>query len=101
MYAIQFPRKTISGKCKSYPTIDPDTKWWNEPLIQAIFHEEETVVIFRIPLSKYGQKDILIWKGSTAREFTLHMKKDRQDIIFVIVINFFKSMIEANRLLNE
>jgi hypothetical protein len=65
--------------------IDYDSKWWNVPLIFAIFSKEEAEVITSLPLSKYDQNDLMIWRGSSTGDFTLHNayymdpEKDRQD----------------------
>jgi hypothetical protein len=49
-------------------------------LIDTIFCKEEAKIIVGLPLSKYGRKDLLIWRGSSTGEFTVrsayHMKKD-------------------------
>jgi hypothetical protein len=79
-------RKTLRENSKVIKLIDFDIKWWNGPLIQAIFCKEEAeIIISHVPLiSKYGQKDKSIWRGSTIGEFTIrsayHMEKDRQKV---------------------
>ncbi len=41
-------------------------------------------MITSIPLSKYGQRDLRIWQGSTAGEFTVrsayYTEKERQEV---------------------
>jgi hypothetical protein len=41
------------------------------PLINAVFNKEEADIICKIPLSRYGQKDVMIWRGTTSGEFTV------------------------------
>jgi hypothetical protein len=81
-YAIQSPRKILSEDAKVSELIDIDTKWWNERILNSIFCKEEVAVLSRIPLSKYGHNDLMTWRGSSSREFTVrsayHMEKDHQ-----------------------
>jgi len=84
MYVIQSSRKILQENAMVSALIDPDTKWWNGPLIHTIFCKEEAEVISSIPLSKYGQKDLMIWRGFRTSEFTIrsayHMEKDHQEV---------------------
>lgn len=63
--------------------IDPVSKWWNVALVNSIFRKEEAECIIVIPLSKYGQHDLRIWKGTNLGEFsvrsTYYMAKDMQE----------------------
>lgn len=45
--------------------IDPNTRWWNFPLIQSIFTPEEASRISSLALSPTGTHDTLIWIGTT------------------------------------
>jgi len=80
-YTIQSPRRLLPTNTKVIELIDQGTKWWNWHLLHTLFLTEEVEVILRIPLSRYGQKDVLIWRGSTTSEFIVqsayHMEQDR------------------------
>jgi hypothetical protein len=39
--------------------IDEDSKWWNIPLLGAIFSKEEVRIIQAVPISCTNQEDIL------------------------------------------
>jgi len=81
-FAIQSPRKVLSEDAKVCALFNNDSKWWDENLLNLIFGTEEANVISRIPLSKYGHKDVMIWRGSSTGDFTVrsayHIEKDRQ-----------------------
>ena len=61
--------------------IDIDSKWWKVSLPREIFGMEEEKIISKIPLSKYGWRDVLIWWGTTTGEFSVcsayRMEKER------------------------
>jgi hypothetical protein len=82
-YSIQSQRRILSDDAKVVEIIDPDTRWWNKPLITAIFNHEEVEIICNIPLSRYGQPDVLRWQGTTSGEFTVrsayHLEKEKQE----------------------
>jgi ribonuclease HI len=84
-YAVQSPRCILSENAKVVELIDRDSKWWNLPLIHDIFRVEEAVLIPQIPLSRYNQKDVLTWRGTTSGEFTVrsayHMERDRTELL--------------------
>jgi hypothetical protein len=56
---------------------------WNKTLIRNIFSNEEGDIICNIPVSKYHQKDKLIWVATNSGEFTVkstyHLEKELQD----------------------
>jgi hypothetical protein len=62
--------------------IDSDKKWWNMALITEIFTQEEAEIICKIPLSRYGQQDVMCWRGTSTGEFTVrsayHMDKEHK-----------------------
>jgi hypothetical protein len=41
-------------------------------------------IICKLPLSNYRQKDVMIWRGTSSSEFSVHsaylMEKERKDI---------------------
>lgn len=65
------PIKFLPMNAKVSALIDLETKWWNLPLLHSVFRLEEVEVISSIPLSKYGQPYLLIWRGSTTGAFTV------------------------------
>lgn len=64
--------------------IDGETRGWNKALVNSVFAEEEVDIIFSIPLSKYGNPNMLIWQGSSNGEFIVrsayYIEKDRQEV---------------------
>ncbi|GLT60767.1 hypothetical protein SLA2020_335190 [Shorea laevis] len=60
-YSVQSPRRLLAAEASVGELIDPDTKWWNAPLIKEIFSETKAEIICNIPLSRYMQKDVEIW----------------------------------------
>lgn len=64
--------------------IDPDSRWWNVPLIYSMFSKEEADCITVIHLSKYGQPDLQIWRGTSTGEFKVrsayHFEKDSKEV---------------------
>jgi hypothetical protein len=63
-FAIQSPQRLLLEDARVIELIDQDSSWWNLPLIQEIFHEEEAHIICKIPLSLLQSKDVLIWHGT-------------------------------------
>lgn len=53
-------------------------KWWNNPLINMIFLEEEAQIICQIPLSLGPTSDILTWRGTSNGEFSVHSAYHRE-----------------------
>ncbi|GLT61042.1 hypothetical protein SLA2020_337770 [Shorea laevis] len=65
-YSVQSPRRLLAAEASVGELIDPDTKWWNAPLIKEIFSETEAEIICNIPLadickkmSKFGEVPLL------------------------------------------
>lgn len=65
--------------------IDQDSKWWNGQLIMSIFAKDEAGVILKIPLSRYGHDDLMVWRRTTTGEFLVrsayHMEKERIEVL--------------------
>ena len=63
--------------------IDVDTLRWNHVLVNQFFSQEETKLILSIPLSGTRQDDVLIWRGTAIRVFsvrsTYHMRKEVEE----------------------
>lgn len=83
-YTIQSPRQLLRIDATVSDRIDFDTKWWNGSLIHSIFSKEEADSITAIPLSKYGQPDLRIWRGTSTGEFMVqsayHLEKERKEV---------------------
>lgn len=83
-YTIQSPRQLLRIDATVSDRIDSDTKWWNGSLIHSIFSKEEADSITAIPLSKYGQPDLRIWRGTSTGEFMVqsayHLEKERKEV---------------------
>jgi hypothetical protein len=64
--------------------VDPDSRWWNVPLIYSMFSKEEADCITVIHLSKYGQPDLQIWRGTSTGEFKVrsayYLEKDSKEV---------------------
>jgi hypothetical protein len=82
-YAIQSPRVVLPDHARVSCLIDPNSRWWNRQLLNYIFSINEASIISNIPLSRYGHKDKMIWRGTTTGDFTVrsayHMEKERSD----------------------
>jgi hypothetical protein len=82
-YAIQSPCKILPKDAKVVELLEEDTNQWNLQLVRNIFSEEEAEIIGNIPVSKYKQKDKLIWLATTNGEFSVrsayHLEKEIQD----------------------
>ena len=50
--------------------IDPNTRKWNEELIDGLFVEEDVELIKKIPLSRVEMEDTLYWPYSTSGHYT-------------------------------
>ncbi|XP_062170478.1 uncharacterized protein LOC133876208 [Alnus glutinosa] len=64
-YAIQSPRSVFDETATVSELIDPYSKWWNVQLIRSIFSKVEAEIILGLPLSRYEQHDLRIWRGSS------------------------------------
>jgi hypothetical protein len=82
-YSIFSPCKILPKEAKVAELIEEGSANWNKALIHSIFSNEEGEIICNIPVSKYHQKDKLIWAASTSGEFTVksayHLEKEIQD----------------------
>jgi hypothetical protein len=84
MYVVQSLPKFLLADSKVRSLIDNLSKWWNEHLIHSIFCKEEAEKILSVPLSKYGQCDLMIWRDSSTWTFTVrsayHIERDIQEV---------------------
>lgn len=84
-YSIQSPRINFHVEATVSELIDQDSKWWNWQLLTSLFLKDEADIISKIPLSRYGHDDLMIWRGTTIGDFTVrsayHMEKERLDAV--------------------
>jgi ribonuclease HI len=82
-YSIQSPCNILSKEAKVAKLFEEESTKWNKSLIKNIFSVEEEQIICNIPVSKYQQKDKLIWAATTTGEFTVksayHLEKEIQN----------------------
>lgn len=80
-FKIQSPVSILPHNAKVSELIDASTRWWNIPLIQSIFTEEEVECICGLPFSLGGYLDKLIWTSTPSDVFTVcsayHLEKER------------------------
>jgi hypothetical protein len=80
---------TVQSLCTSFPNemkvealIDWNIGGWNKQLIQEIFTDTEASMTCSLPMSRYRQPDVLIWRPSKNGLFTVrsayHLEKERQ-----------------------
>jgi hypothetical protein len=83
-YQVQSPKTVLPDNAMVYTLIDPITNWWDGLLLNSIFCKEEEEVISWIPISKYGQSDFMVWKGTSMGEFSMrsayHLENERQEV---------------------
>jgi hypothetical protein len=83
-YKVQSPITILPEEAVVRTLIDDESRGWKKALVNSVFSKEEADIIFSIPLSKYGNPDMLIWRGSSNGEFTVrsayYIEKDRQEV---------------------
>jgi len=70
-YKVQSPLKILTEDAVVRTLVDEETRGWNKALVYSIFAKEEADDISSIPLSKYGNPDMLVSQGSSNGEFTV------------------------------
>jgi hypothetical protein len=70
-FKIQSPCISLPIDAKVAELFDPAGGGWNVQLVKSIFNEEEAALICNIPLSRYNQKDKLIWRAAKSGLFTV------------------------------
>jgi hypothetical protein len=70
-YKIQSPCISLPIDAKVAELFDPAGVGWNVQLVRSIFNKEEATLICNIPLSRYNQKDKLIWRATKSGLFTV------------------------------
>lgn len=49
-FAIQTPLRFLDCEEKVCSLIDPETHWWNIPLLNEVFNAEEAIIVSSIPI---------------------------------------------------
>jgi hypothetical protein len=62
-YKVQSPLKILTEDAVVRTLVDEETRGWNKALVYSIFAKEEADDISSIPLSKYGNPDMLVSQG--------------------------------------
>nr|POE77095.1 hypothetical protein CFP56_65638 [Quercus suber] len=63
------PLESFENRTVDSP-IDPNTRKWNEELINGLFVEKDAELIKKIPLSRVETEDTLNWPYSTSSHYT-------------------------------
>ncbi|XP_062152086.1 uncharacterized protein LOC133860513 [Alnus glutinosa] len=83
-FAVQSPLSILPGDATGSALIDPVSKRWNVALVNSIFWKEEAECIIAIPLNKYGQQHLRIWRGTSSSDFSVrsayYMAKEMHEI---------------------
>lgn len=70
-FKVVSPVVGLHKDARVYELIDPDTKRWNNGLIDSSFLAHEGQVINSIPLNPHVCSDVLIWSGNSKGLFTV------------------------------
>lgn len=81
-YKIQSPCPGMDTEATVTISIDHSTASWNVLMVRDIFDKEEVDLICLLPLSRYKQKDLLMWRYTSSGEFTVRsayfLEKERR-----------------------
>jgi hypothetical protein len=50
IHEVQSPIHIVDGEAKACALIDENTRWWNIPILEAIFNAEEVSIICGLPI---------------------------------------------------
>jgi hypothetical protein len=82
-YTIQTPVSILDNEAKVCKLIDPDTNWWNIPLIKELFREEEVEMICGMAICPRTQQDRVVWVGNKSGLFIVrsayHIAKELEN----------------------
>jgi hypothetical protein len=70
-HKVQSPIRLVDGEAKVSALIDETTRWWNIPLVEAIFNVEEASIICGLPICPTFQVDKLVWGAAKNGRFTV------------------------------
>jgi hypothetical protein len=79
-HLVQSPVRYLPSDAKVCDLLDPDTNWWNTPMVQQVFNAEEAQVICSLAVCPRNRKDQLVWAGTKQGDYTVrsayHMVKE-------------------------
>jgi hypothetical protein len=70
-YKVQSPCRLLNIEDRVSSLIDASIASWNTVLVREIFDPDEADLICNMALSKYGQSDILLWRGTPNGNFSV------------------------------
>ena len=70
-YKVQSPCRLLNVEDRVSALIDASTTSWNTSLVREIFDPDEADVICNMAISKYGQCDALLWRGTLNGNFSI------------------------------
>jgi ribonuclease HI len=70
-HEVQSHIRIVDGGAKVCALIDDDTRWWNIPLVEAIFNVEESRIICSLPICPGSQVDKMVWGAAKNGQFTV------------------------------
>jgi hypothetical protein len=70
-HVIQSPIRLLDEDAKVSALIDEKTRWWNIPMVEAIFNMEEANIICGLPICPSTQLDKLVWGAAKNRQFNV------------------------------
>jgi ribonuclease HI len=70
-HAVQSPIRLVDEDAKVCVLIDEVTRWWNIPMVEAIFNMDEANIICGLPICPNTQPDKLIWGAAKNGQFSV------------------------------
>lgn len=79
-HVVQTPTRILHSQARVCELIDSDTNWWNIPLVDEVFNEEEARLICSMPICPRTQGDRRVWGGNKNGDYTVrsayHLAKE-------------------------
>jgi ribonuclease HI len=70
-HEIQSPIRFLDADAKVSDLIDVDARWWNVPMVEAIFTTEKAHAICGLPICPSTQPDKLVWGAAKNGQFSV------------------------------
>ena len=70
-HEVQSPIRFLDEDAKVSVLIDETIRWWNVPMVEAIFNLEEANAICRLPICSSTQLDKLVWGAAKNGQFSV------------------------------
>ena len=70
-HAVQSPVRLLGRDTKVHELIDNNTRWWNIPLVEEIFNDEEACIICGLLICPGTQVDQMVWGAAKNGKFTV------------------------------